>query len=306
VTAASAHPIWDCIVVGAGPAGLSAAIYMARFRRSTLVIDDARGRWTYGQRNDNYLGFPRGVSALRLQRLGVAQAQRFGAVFERATVETVGRSGKIFSLRGGEHRWRARTLIWATGVVDHWPKFRGAKRLVGKRLFWCIVCDGWRTLGEPILLVGDDDKDVNTALQFQTYTRRITFLVARDGARPSRRGLRRLEQAGIVSVEGAIARVIDGGGPTVRVVLRDGAALDVAYIFGLLGSRPRARPLGRIDVPLDTRGCIVTDEKCRTPVPGLFAAGDVTNQHSHQVTAAAHEGAMAAVEANQTLYPRRR
>jgi thioredoxin reductase (NADPH) len=314
VTVSDPPARWDCIVVGAGPAGLSAAIYMARFRRRTLVLDDGRGRWTYGQRNDNYLGFPRGVSALRLQRLGSAQAARFGASFAAATIQKVRRSSAGFELTSAEgERWRARTLIWATGVVDHWPAFPGAKRLVGKRLFWCIVCDGWRTRDVPILLVGDDDRDVNTALQFLTYTRQVTFLVAPSGARPSPRALRRLESNRVAVTEGSIRRVegvtgeVLAGDESSRLTvrLRDGRGLEVSYLFGLLGSRPRTRALSKLGVEFDDRGCIVTDEKCVTPIAGFFAAGDVTNQHSHQVIAAAHEGSMAAVEANMWLYRKR-
>lgn len=279
---------------------------MARFRRRTLVIDDRRGRWIYGQRNDNYLGFPRGVSALRLQRLGTAQAARFGAVFVAATVERVARSGAGFRLYGGAESWRARTVIWATGVVDRWPKFPGARRLVGKRLFWCIVCDGWRTRGLPILLVGEDDKDVNTALQFLTYTSLVTFLVAPQGPRPTPRSLRKLERHGIEVVEGSIRRVEEVSEEEhapMTVRLKGGRTLRVSLIFGLLGNRARVRPLAGLRLPLDGRSTLITDEKGRTDRPGFYAAGDVTNQHSHQVVAAVHEGSMAAVEANQFLYP---
>src|SRR3954465_11075733 len=80
---------WECVIVGAGPAGLSAAVYMGRFRRRTLVLDCGDGRWSYGQHNDNYLGSPSGASAVRLRALGRAQAARFGVAFEDAEVTGV-------------------------------------------------------------------------------------------------------------------------------------------------------------------------------------------------------------------------
>ncbi len=90
--------IWDCIIVGAGPAGLSAAIYMGRFRRRTLVINDGDGRWSYDQRNENYLGFPEGVSARHLHELGVAQAERFDVTFSAACVTSVSYDGESYRL----------------------------------------------------------------------------------------------------------------------------------------------------------------------------------------------------------------
>src|SRR3954465_3998209 len=103
---------WECVIVGAGPAGLSAAVYMGRFRRRTLVVDCGDGRWSYGQRNDNYLGFPSGVSALRLHALGRAQAERFGVVFEDSEVATVRAARDGFHLETTGQPCRAGTLIW--------------------------------------------------------------------------------------------------------------------------------------------------------------------------------------------------
>src|SRR6188508_1779275 len=149
---------WDCIIVGAGPAGLSAAVYMGRFRRRTLVLDSGDGRWSYGQVNENYLGFPRGVSARRLHALGRAQAERFGVVIRDAAVTAVAPRGAGYHVRYHGGQAEARTLIWAAGVRDLWPSFPGVRRLVGKHLFWCIVCDGWRTLGKRVVVLGNTDK----------------------------------------------------------------------------------------------------------------------------------------------------
>src|SRR5688572_7708300 len=107
---------WDCIIVGAGPAGLSAAVYMGRFRRSTLVLDGQDGRWSYGQVNGNYLGFPRGVRARRLHALGRAQAERFGVKFRDALVTGVEEQAGGYRLAYAGGAAEARTIIWAAGV----------------------------------------------------------------------------------------------------------------------------------------------------------------------------------------------
>lgn len=293
---------WDCIVVGAGPAGLSAALYMGRFRRSTLVLDDVAGRWTYGQHTDNYLGFPRGVSARRLAELGRTQARRFGVAFETTEVTQVERDARGFRLRTADGVRRARTVIWAAGVRDRWPKVPGARALVGRRLFWCIVCDGWRVRGQRLLLVGGSLRDARTALQFLTYSRRLTFLVE-PGKRLLARARRRMEAAGIVVREGCLE----------RLQVRDGA-LDVTIagrtrrmdsVFSLMGCVPRTEPLATLGLDFSPSGHVCVDEHGATRVPGFFAAGDVDDQHSHQVSTAVHEGGAAAQAANFGLYPPR-
>jgi len=295
--------MWDCIIVGAGPAGLSAAVYMGRFKRRTLVLDAGDGRWSYGQRNENYLGFPNGVSARRLHRLGRAQAERFGVKVRDEAVRAVAQEGECFRLETQSASELARTLIWAAGVRDHWPGFPGARSLVGKHLFWCIVCDGWRTRERSVLIMGNDDHSAGTALQFLTYTRDLTFLVdpAEDCLSAGARA--KLEADGMRMVSGTIARVERSGHDLGRVRLRDGTTLGPELLFSLLGSSPRTELLAALPLELASNGHIWIDDKNHTSLPNFFAAGDVTNKHSHQVVSAAHEGAMAAQAANHVLYP---
>jgi thioredoxin reductase (NADPH) len=292
---------WDCVIVGAGPAGLSAAVYMGRFRRSTLVLDSGDGRWSYGQVNDNYLGFPGGVRARRLHSLGRAQAQRFGVKFRDAVVTRLesAPSGYRLHHRGGQAA--ARTVIWAAGVRDLWPDFPGVRRLVGKRLFWCIVCDGWRARDRSVVLLGDTDRAVGTALQFLTYTRDLTFVV--DRPRFGARCRRKLEEAGIPIRRGRIKRVAVREDGIEKVVLDDRSELRPDYIFSFYGSEPRTELLRGLPVTLTRSGYVRIDDRNRTNVPTFFAAGDVSDKHGHQVAAAVHEGAAAAMAANHVLYP---
>jgi thioredoxin reductase (NADPH) len=293
---------WDCAIVGAGPAGLSAAVYMGRFRRSTLVLDAGDGRWSYGQVNDNYLGFPGGVRARRLHALGRAQAERFGVAFQDARVTGISARRGGYVVRHARGRTVARTVIWAAGVQDNWPDFPGVRRLVGHRLFWCIVCDGWRTLGKRVLLLGRGERAVGTALQFLTYTRDLTFVVDPD-ARLNARCHRKLAEAGIALRSGRVRRVVAGEKGLDHVRLDDGSRVEADYIFSLYGSEPRTALLRGLPVALAANGHVRTNEKGQTSLPTFFAAGDVTDKHSHQVVAAVHEGAAAAMAANHVLYP---
>jgi thioredoxin reductase (NADPH) len=274
---------------------------MGRFGRLTLVVDAGDGRWSYGQVNDNYLGFPAGVGARRLHRLGRAQAKRFGVSFLSATVTAIERDGSAFRLRAGGRVLRGRTVIWAAGVRDHWPEFPGARQLVGKRMFWCLTCDGWRTWRKPVLLLGNDQEAARTTLQFLTYTRRLA-LVVEPGRRLSAAARTRLAEEGVTVLEGRIKSVLSPDGQRLQVRLEDGRRLRPAYIFSLLGNSPRTEALRSLHVAVNRKG-IRTDDKNRTSLPAFFAAGDVTDRHSHQVVTAAHEGATAAQAANQVLYP---
>ena len=294
---------WDCVVVGGGPAGLSAAIYMGRFRRRTLVVDAGDGRWSYGQVNQNYLGFPAGVGALRLHRLGRQQAERFGVAFLAGTVGAIRRESDGFVLRAGRRLLRARTVVWATGVQDHWPDFPGVRRLVGRRLFWCIVCDGWRTWRRPVLVLGHDDACARTTLQFLTYTREVTLLVDPARARLSRLSRERLAEQGVEVRPGRIRSARLREGECLDVRLDDGRRLRPAFVFSLLGATARTREVHGLGLAFSRKGHIRVDDKNRTAIPGFYAAGDVSDRHSHQVATAVHEGAMAAQAANQVLYP---
>jgi thioredoxin reductase (NADPH) len=275
---------------------------MGRFRRRTLVVDDADGRWSYGQVNHNYLGFPAGVSARRLHTLGVAQAPRFGVHFASASVRRVRRTAGGFRVSTSAGSQAARTVIWATGVRDLWPRVPGVERLVGRVLFWCIVCDGWRTRDKTVVLLGNTERAVSTALQFMTYTRRVTFLMDCSPSRLPGRCRVRMRDGGI-PVESGQVRRIRRTGDGVSVELQGGRRLAADYVFSLYGSEPKVEAVRALPLRFSRLGFVRIDDKNRTAVPGFFAAGDVSDKHAHQVAAAVQEGAQAAMAANFVLYP---
>src|SRR6185436_11239576 len=185
-----------------------------------------------------------------LHVLGRAQAARFGVRFREAEVTAISREGDLFSLRvGARQELQARTVIWATGVQDRWPDFPGVRRLVGKRLFTCIVCDGWLARERRLLLLGDDDKAVSTALQFLTYTSEITLL-ARAPGRLSPGCRQKLAASRITLLQGAIRRVHTKDGDVTCVRLDDGQELRPDLLFALYGSRPKTELLSGLPVAL--------------------------------------------------------
>lgn len=298
-----ADVLYDALIVGAGPAGLSAAVYLGRFLRRTVVLDSGRGRSAGRQVNENYLGFPRGIKASRLRELGRQQAERFGVEFVSGNVDSAASREGCYELAGDCGVWRGRSLIIATGVTDIWPAFPNVDRYIGKSLYWCITCDGFRTRGKRTVLVGATDEAVTTASQFLTYTDKLTFIATGTGDEKgiSAAEFDTLHEHGIEVVEGAVERV-EGTRGMVRQVIVNDRPYEADILFSLLGSVPNSGLAAQLGVLLDDGGHIRIDREQRTNVPRVYAAGDVTGPYSHQVSSSVHEGAMAAQAANYDLY----
>jgi thioredoxin reductase (NADPH) len=298
-----AAKIEDAVILGGGPAGLSAAIYLARFRRGTVVIDSGDGRSSGPQVNENYLGFPRGVKVRRLRELGRRQAERFGARFVQGGVSHARAGDGCFLLSGDCGEWRSRTVIVATGVTDIWPAFPDVQRYIGRSLFWCITCDGFRTVDKRAVLIGATDEAAVTACQFLNYTRELTFIVAGPESTDaiSDENLAALNEHGIRVLAGDIERVRGSRG-MVRSVTVNGEEIEADYLFSLLGAVPNSGLAAQLGVLVDSAGYIKIDTEQSTNVHRVYAAGDVTGPYAHQVASAVHEGAMAAQRANYDLY----
>jgi thioredoxin reductase (NADPH) len=302
--ACDADDTHDAIIVGGGPAGLSAAIYLSRFNRSVLVIDFGEGRSTSHETNENYLGFPEGVRARDLRRLGQEQAMRFGAQFVTGCVSHAAREGDGFAVECDGSRLRARTLIVATGVVDTFPEIPDVEEYVGRSLFWCITCDGWKTRGKRVVVVGKDDEAATTCLQFQNFTDRLTLLTNCDAADVAlgERSRRNLAAAGIGIIEGCISHVEGDAGMMHAVLLADGRRIELDVMINQQGSTPNSALVAELGAPISDDGYVTVDEEQRTSVPHLYAAGDITRVFAHQIATAVHEGATAAEAANYDLY----
>lgn len=131
--------VYESIIVGGGPAGLSAAIYLARFNRSVLIIDKEKdGRWDTYEVNENYLGFPEGIKVRELRERGLVQAKKFGAEYIVDHIYKARKDGDHFIVESQDNSYKCKTLILATGVVDLFPHFDKWRDYVGRSLFWCM------------------------------------------------------------------------------------------------------------------------------------------------------------------------
>jgi thioredoxin reductase (NADPH) len=296
----------DALVIGGGPAGMSAALYLARYNRTVIMFDTARGRSAYHQTNHNYLGFPDGVPIQRFRELGREQLARYDGITMLAhTVDRMsgGQSGG-FVAHTRHGRYGGRTVILATGVLDHYPHFEGWEPCVGISLFWCITCDGYENRGRNTLVIGHTDTAAGEALQLHSLSGRITLLTNSDRTEISDPFRRRLAGAGVPVVEGRIKAVSCADGGRIEIVTtEDGVQIPTEAVFSIQGATPETRLAQQLGVGLAPSGWISVDNEQKTDVAGVYAAGDVTSIHSHQVTTAVHEGAQAAAAANYFLYP---
>lgn len=300
----SREPQYECIIIGAGPAGLSAAVYMGRFLRKTLVIDDGSGRSSFAQVNDNYLGFPGGVKVADLRDLGRKQAERFGVTFVDATVDRLKQEDdtRAFVAEAGGEEHSGRTVILCTGVTDIWPNLPNVLDYVGKSMFSCITCDGFKAVDRPVVLFGKDDESAVTACQFLAYTDQLTLVFEPGKLDCSRPKILDLERNGIALLEGEVERVHGTPERITGIAMRDGREVKADLMFSLLGCEPNSKLALDLGVESDEDGYIKVDQEGYTSVKGVFCAGDLSRMHTHQVVAAAHEGAEAAQTANYWLY----
>jgi thioredoxin reductase (NADPH) len=303
---------YEVLVVGGGPAGLSAALYLARYGRTVALFDAGQGRSTWHQVNYNYLGFPGGVPARALRELGRQQLADYCEVtvlehkveaLRRETAPSSTPGPDLFVAESQAGEWRGRAVILCTGVIDHYPHFDGWQEYVGRSMFWCITCDGYGCKGARVVVAGNGDASASEALQLQRFTDKLTLLTDSYECHISETFQERLRQAGIPLVHDKIAEVIGRDGQFEAICTKRGQRIELDQLFSQQGATPQTKLAEDLGVRLSASGYIETDTEQKTSLPGVYAAGDVTRLFSHQVSAAVHEGGQAASAANYFLYP---
>jgi len=280
----------DVIIVGNGPAGISAGNYTARAGLDTLIIGRDQGALAKADRIENYYGFPQPVSGGELVTQGIAQAQRLGArVLSDEVVSVDFDDGLV--VRTPTQSYRARAVILATGASRMTPRIPGVAQFEGRGISYCAVCDGYFHRNKDVAVLGEGPYALHEAMELLPLARSVTLLT--HGKEPTVAVPDR-----VAVLRGKIASVT-GGDTLERVVFEDGTSLPVSGLFialGVAGSADLARRLGA-----ETDGTrIVVDENMATSVPGLYAAGDCTGGMA-QIAKAVYEGAKAGTAVVQYL-----
>ena len=288
----------DVLVIGAGPAGLTAATYLARFRRRVLVADGGAPRACWIPVSHNLPGFPQGISGEAIIRRMTEQALEFDALIEPGRVEALKRDGEGFRAQLNGREVRARAVLLATGVIDHHPDLPGVERAIERALVRiCPICDGYEAIDKAVAIIGRDDRGVREAAFLRTYSDRVTLIhVGPAEALTEEDELRRmgveLIRAPIdnVRLEGDRVTALSWGG-TFRI-------FDLVY--SALGTAPNAELARALGARTGEDGCMIVDARQATSVPGLYAAGDVV-RGLNQIAVAGAEAAIAATAIHNVL-----
>ncbi len=299
---------YDIVVIGGGAAGYTAAMFAARDRFRTLVLERfaSGGQVLNCEHIDNYPGFPDGVAGYTLGPALQQQANNAGAELQMSEVTAVRREGDGVLVETDGEPVRARTLIVASGSRFTTLGVPGEAEFVGKGISHCASCDGSFFMNQPVAVVGGGDAAVDEATHLTQYAAQVTVVHRRDALRAATALQERARNNPKIRFRwNAAVRAIEGAEAVQRLLVEDLATgarepMAVSGVFIYAGLTPNTEFLSGL-VPLDAAGQIVTDIEMRTAVPGILAAGDVRAQSARLLAASAGDGATAAMAAVRYL-----
>lgn len=298
----------DVVIVGSGPAGLTAALYAARADLSPVVFEGAAsgGQLMLTTEVENFPGFPEGVMGPELMERLREQAQRFGADLRALDVESIDLSSRPFTLVAGGDEMRAHAVILATGATARWLGLENEPRLAGRGVSTCATCDGFFFRDKPIAVVGGGDSAIEEALFLTRFGTKVTVVHRRDELRASKiMAARARDNSKIDFVWNSVVVDLVGDDKLEAAILEDvvtgeRSRLDVEGLFVAIGHTPTT-DIVKGQVQLDDAGYVVTHGGTRTSVRGVWAAGDVQDREWRQAVTAAGSGCAAAIDAERYL-----
>lgn len=293
--------VLDTIIIGAGPAGLTGAIYLARFKRRFRVFHDGQSRAGWIPRTRNHPGFPDGIVGTDLLARMQAQAERFGAHIETGQVRSITPMKSGFRVRVDGEDYRTSTVLIATGVIDSAPDLPDVEDAVRTGLLRiCPICDGFEASDQVLAVIGDDSRGAREALFLTTYSHAVTLIhTGAPQALPA--GERdRLAAAGIVILEEPISALSFETEEQTAVCVTGAASRQFDAVYSALGVRPRCDLAISAGAAVGPDGRLIVDERQETTVQGLFAAGDMV-RGLNQISTATGEAAIAATAIHNRL-----
>jgi thioredoxin reductase (NADPH) len=290
----------DCIVIGGGPAGLAAATYLARFRRSVSVLDAGKSRAMLIPCTNNLPGFPDGISGKELLSRLENHAARFTVPIDRLTVTAVGCGDEGFAVEAGEKTVHARAVLLATGVADRRPPIPNLDQLIRRGLVrLCPVCDAHEMIGGRIGVLGPAERAAREACFLSTYTKRVTVLTTDPLGHGTDSLLEQVQSLGIACVQADI-QGLDPCEAGLIAILNDRSRLHLDALYLAFGADPASLFGVQLGAKVTASGCILVDRHQRTSVAGLYAAGDVVDQLD-QIAVAFGHAAIAATAIHNDL-----
>jgi thioredoxin reductase (NADPH) len=300
--------IYEVIIVGGGPAGLTAGLYSSRARLNSVLIEKGvfGGQITYAEHVENFPGFPEGINGMELGAKMHEQAHKHGLKTIFAEVTELELQGELKIVKTTEGNLYAKAIILAGGAVRRKLGVTGESRLTGKGVSYCAVCDGAFFHDQKVAVIGGGDTAITEALHLTKFASRVTIIHRRDQLRAglilqekvrSEPKIDLLWNTTISEIEGKdIVEKIK----LVNIETGQESSMGVNGVFVSVGIKPDTDYMKRI-LPLDESGYIITNEKMETPIPGILAAGDIRHNSARQAITAAGDGATAAIYAQKYL-----
>jgi thioredoxin reductase (NADPH) len=299
-------PVLDCLIIGAGPGGLTAAIYLQRFHRDIMIIDKGESRLSLIPVSHNYPGFAEGVRGTTLLDTLKAQLGKLGCSVTAGEVTSLGRDDRSFIADWSGGRVRARKVIMATGIIDiglPTENWQAAVRSGAVRL--CPVCDGYDVTDRRIAVVSGEENRVKHACFMRTFSADITLLLPTD-ATPLEQGERdALDEAGVAWLESPALDVTTVNGNTPLVHTADGREHGFDVLYPMMGETARSTLAVDLGAHIGDCGDLVVDSHQRTSVDGLYAVGDVV-VGVNQISVSTGQAAVAATDVHNQLPSRPR
>lgn len=292
---------YDVVIIGGGPAGLTAGLYTSRARFRTLLIEGALlgGQMTTTEMIENYPGFPQGITGDELSRLMDEQARKFGMEVMTGELVKLDFEGDMKVVQTHESTYRCRALIICTGTEYRKLGVPGEREFTGRGVSYCATCDGAFFKDSHIVVVGGGDSALTEALFLTKFAKELTIIHRRDALRGTKIYQERIfANPKIKILWNSIVHEIKGDSIVRSIVVKNVKSgetreFETDGVFLFVGLEPRTQFLKGL-VQLDEDGYIITNEDCETSVKGIFAAGDCRKKRLRQITTAVGDGATAA------------
>ena len=302
--------VYDLIIIGSGPAGLSAGLYAARARLKTLILErnKAGGQIVITDEVANYPGSIRNATGKTLVERMEEQVEEFGAERKKDTVKEVDFTGKIKSIKGEKEEYKAKSVIVATGAAPRHIGCKGENELIGKGVSYCATCDADFFTDLEVFVIGGGDSALEEALYLTKFARKVTVVHRRDALRGAKSIQEKVfKNPKIEIMWDSVVEEIKGDGIVESAVFKNKKTGEITEyfadeddgtfgIFVFVGYLP-INNLFKDIITMNEVGYIKTNDKMETNIEGVFAAGDIREKSLRQVVTAAADGAIAAVEA---------
>lgn len=294
--------MYDCLIIGAGIAGLQAAIQLGRYNHKTMVLDAGDGRSAICHSYHNILGYPDGISGPKLREIGRQQAERLGVEFIIGKADKARKINDGFEIESESGEiYNAKRLLLATGIMDRIPPFPDLMPALGNSVYVCPDCDGYEVKDKSTIVMGAGDVGANMALTLSYFSNKITY-VNHERTEVNEEKKAAMQEKGIQYVDGPIERVLADGPDFRGVILSNGEQIlsERGFIaFG--GNEVKSQLAQQLGVELHENKHVLVDPRTKmTNVEHVWAAGDVV-AHSEQVTIAMGDGMQASIWIHKTL-----